>query len=102
MSNIGFYRSQGAQLLAGGRAFFGAAKHLAQCFYLNGIAERCSGAVRLNIGNLLWPDAGISKRLLDNPPLSFHARRGITDFEVSIIINSGAFDDRMNVIAISN
>ena len=58
--------------------------------------------MRLNVGNLLGRDVRIGKRLLYNAPLSFNTRRGLTDFEAPIIINSGAFDDRMYVIAIRN
>ena len=58
--------------------------------------------MRLNVGNLLRRDVRVGQRLLYHAALSLNTRRGITDFKVSIIINSGTFDDCVNVIAISN
>src|SRR6476646_3616879 len=102
MSNIGFHRSKSTQLLARKCALFGVFKYLAQRFYLNGVAQRCSGAMCLNVGNLLRLDVRVGKRLLYDAPLSLDTRRGITDFKIPIIINSRAFDDCVDVIAISN
>src|ERR1044072_4850879 len=66
----------------------------------NRIAERCSGAMRFDVADGFGIDARHLERLVDHLPLSADAWRRETNFCGAIVVDSGAFDDCANVVAI--
>src|SRR5215217_3958745 len=77
-------------------------ENFVECRKLDWISQRRTGAVRLDVGNRVRTDSGYSLRHRDHFDLSFKARRRVTDFQRSIVIDRRSFYDRVNLIAIGD
>src|SRR5258708_40342044 len=75
-----------------------AGKYLAQRFDFNGVAQRRGGSVSFNAGDLFRLFTGGLPRPLNDRPLAFDTRRGVTDPGLAIIIKCRSADDRTNIV----
>jgi hypothetical protein len=96
VADVGFYRADRAEVLSGDAW----PKSLLERRDLDRIAERRAGSVRLHVVDRFGVDAGHSQRLGDDGHLPIDARRGISDLQRAVVVDSRSFDHRMNVIAV--
>ncbi len=67
---------------------------------LDRIAERGAGAVGFDVADLVGPDAGQGERRRDDLGLSLDARRRVADLGGAVVVDRGALDDRVDVVAV--
>ena len=96
MANVGLERADGAAAAAIRRF----AEGLGESAHLNGIANACAGAVRLDIRDAVSRHAGIIQRLGNDLGLAFNAGREIADLARAVIVDRGSEDDGVNVIVL--
>ncbi|VWC48031.1 hypothetical protein BLA15945_07635 [Burkholderia lata] len=65
------------------------------------IAEQRAGAVRLDIADRRGVHARVRQRGADHPCLARGARRGVAGLVVAVVVDRGALDDRIHVIAVA-
>src|SRR5829696_1242919 len=77
------------------------AESLCQSRNFDGVAERCTGSVCLNISDGLRIYFRQRQRLFNHARLPLDARRSEANFQRAVVIDSGPFDDCVNCVAIA-
>ena len=75
------------------------AERLRQAGDLDRIAEAGAGAMRFDVGDRIGVDAGERLRHRDDLRVALDARRGEADLCAAVVVERGALDDGVDVIA---
>src|SRR5262245_40446603 len=97
MTYIRLHRSNGTIMLTVCTSL----KDVVQGGYLYRIAEFCSSSMSLDIANLIGVQPSGCQCTGDNIYLSLDAWSCIADFQPAIVVDCGCFDNRHNVVTIS-
>ena len=99
MTDVGLERTESTELIF---LHTGSAEGFRESGDLDGIAERCAGAVAFDVTDRTGFDAGIAMRHADNVDLTLDAGSGVAVLHSAVIVHPCAANNGVDVIAVAD